>query len=206
MLKLTALGGAFLALVGVALLWPMAQLLFAAHMAQHLLLVVVAAPLLVLGGLKVRARPVLAWTVFVAIFLFWHWPGAFRWAARHPAAELLELGSILTSAWYFWSFIFETSPRGDAARALMLMTAAVITDLPGVVMLFAPRAICTMPNEDAARFGFSALTDQQLAGLLMWVPANLVFFAIATFLFARWIGGDCERSSGSAPAAANGPG
>jgi cytochrome c oxidase assembly factor CtaG len=45
-----------------------------------------------------------------------------------------------------------------------------------------------MPNENAAHFGLTPLADQQLAGLLMWVPANLVFFGIATFLFARWIG------------------
>ena len=75
----------------------------------------------------------------------------------------------------------------DGARALLVMTAAVLTDLPGVVMLFAPRAICVMPGENAARFGMTPLQDQQLAGLLMWVPANLVFFAIATWLFARWI-------------------
>jgi cytochrome c oxidase assembly factor CtaG len=189
-LKLSALGGALLALLGVALLWPAAQLLFAAHMAQHLLLISVAAPLFALGGVKIRSPPVLAWTLFVGVFLFWHWPTAFRWAAQHPPAELLELASILACAWYFWVGVFGKDKFGDGARALMVMTAAVLTDLPGVVMLFAPRAICTMPGEDAARFGLSPLGDQQLAGLLMWVPANLVFFSIATFLFARWIGGD----------------
>ena len=67
------------------------------------------------------------------------------------------------------------------------MTAAVATDLPGVIMLFAPRAFCVMPGENAPAFGLTPLEDQQIAGLLMWVPANLVFFAIATWLFSRWI-------------------
>jgi len=206
MRKLSALAGASLALLGVALLWPAAQLLFSAHMAQHLLLIAAAAPLLVLGGAKIRSAPVLAWTLFVGVFLFWHWPAAFRWAALHPASEMLELASILAAAWYFWSAVFGRSRLGGGARALMVMMAAVITDLPGVVMLFAPRAICTMPGEDAARFGLSPLGDQQLAGLLMWVPANLVFFAIATFLFARWIGaGDFNRPVGSVPAVTGGP-
>ena len=49
-------------------------------------------------------------------------------------------------------------------------------------------AICVMPDENAAFFHMTPLQDQQIAGLLMWVPANLVFFGIATFLFARWIG------------------
>jgi cytochrome c oxidase assembly factor CtaG len=60
-------------------------------------------------------------------------------------------------------------------------------------MLFSPRAICVMPGENAARFGLTPLQDQQFAGLLMWVPANLVFFGIALFLFARWIGADPPR-------------
>ena len=91
---------------------------------------------------------------------------------------VIESGSIRVSGLLI-------APRG--ARALYVMTAAIVTDLPGVVMLFAPRAICVMPGEDAARFGLTPLADQQLAGLLMWVPANLAFFGIATFLFARWI-------------------
>jgi cytochrome c oxidase assembly factor CtaG len=88
----------------------------------------------------------------------------------------------------FWSGALDRSLNAGA-RALMVMTAAILTDLPGVIMLFAPRAICVMPHENAAAFGLTALEDQQVAGLLMWVPANLVFFAVATALFAHWISG-----------------
>lgn len=180
--------GATLALVAMGLLWHWSEMLFAAHMAQHLLLIAVAGPLLVLGGITIRTPPVAGWSLFVAVFLFWHWPAAFQWAARHPLTELLELGTILAAAICFWSGILGPGKQNDGARALMVMTAAILTDLPGVVMLFAPRAICTMPYEKAGRFGLTPLEDQQVAGLLMWVPANLVFFGIATFLFARWIG------------------
>jgi cytochrome c oxidase assembly factor CtaG len=185
--KLIALACALLALLGVALLWPAAEMLFSAHMAQHLLLIAIAAPLLVLAGIEVRMPPVAGWALFITVFLFWHWPSAFQWAAGNPATELLELGSILACAVCFWSGVLGRNRFGDAARALLVMTAAVLTDLPGVVMLFAPRAICVMPHEDAARFGLTRMSDQQLAGLLMWVPANLVFFGIATYLFSRWI-------------------
>jgi cytochrome c oxidase assembly factor CtaG len=183
-----ALAGAAAVLWGVSLLWQMADMLFAAHMAQHLLLIALAAPLLVLGGMEIKASPLAGWSLFVTVFLFWHWPAAFQWAARGALTELLELGSILAAAVCFWSVVLGTGRLNDGARALMVMTAAVLTDLPGVVMLFAPRAICVMPHENAGRFGLTPLSDQQLAGLLMWVPANLVFFGIATFLFARWIG------------------
>jgi cytochrome c oxidase assembly factor CtaG len=189
MMRSLSIGGGAL-IVAVVLLPPLstdAQFLFSVHMMQHLLLIALAAPLLVLGGVELRTRPALAWIAFVGLFLFWHWPKAFQWAAVHPAAQLFELASILGAAILFWSVALGENPLGDGARALLVMTAAVVTDLPGVVMLFAPTAICVMPHENAAAFGLSPLVDQQIAGLLMWVPANLVFFGIATFLFARWI-------------------
>jgi putative membrane protein len=178
--------GAVLAIAG-ALSLP-GDMLFSVHMAQHLLLIAVAAPLLVLGGIRVPVNALTGWGLFVAIFLFWHWPAAFSWAAVHRFGTLLELASILLAALCFWSGVLGPSPLSDGARALLVMTAAVLTDLPGVVMLFAPTAICIMPHESAARFGLTPLQDQQIAGLLMWVPANLVFFGAATFLFARWMG------------------
>jgi putative membrane protein len=196
-----ALIGAALVLLCVALLARWSDELFAAHMGQHLLLIALAAPLLVLGGLRIPVPPVAGWTLFVAVFLFWHWPAAFQWAALHPAAEIFELATILLGAMAFWSGALD-GRENAGARALMVMTAAVLTDLPGVIMLFAPTAICVMPHENAAAFGLSALEDQQVAGLLMWVPANLVFFGVATALFARWINGRPFRQP-PVPAAAH---
>jgi cytochrome c oxidase assembly factor CtaG len=188
MRRLSALIAAAAVLLGAGLLARLGEMLFAAHMAQHLLLIALAAPLLVLGGVEIKLPPLAGWALFVSVFLFWHWPAAFQWAATHPLTGLLEMASILVTATAFWSGILGDARLNDGARALMVMTAAILTDLPGVVMLFAPRAVCVMPGEDAARFGLTPLQDQQIAGLLMWVPANLVFFGIATYLFARWIG------------------
>jgi putative membrane protein len=182
--------------------------LFSAHMAQHLLLIAVAAPLLVIGGADARLQryaamnvltgPTMAWCAFVGIFLFWHWPAAFRWAAQTMPGELLELGTILSAAFLFWDVALSCTNSANlsyGARALFVMTGAVATDLPGVIILFAPQAICTMPGENAVRWGLTPLQDQQIAGLLMWVPANLIFFAVATWLFARWISGDVPHHS-----------
>ena len=162
--------------------------LFAAHMAQHLLLVAVAAPLLAASRMRPISLPaVWAWLAFVGTFLVWHWPVAFRWAAASAAGEALEMTSILIAAFLFWSAAFATDRLSYGARALLVMTGAIATDLPGVIMVFAPTAICTMPGENAYVWGLTPLEDQQIAGLLMWVPANLIFFAIATWLFARWM-------------------
>lgn len=175
-----------LVVVAALALWGIAQHLFAAHMLQHLILVAVAAPLLAAGWRR-SIPPVTAWILFVATFLFWHWPAAFRWAAGNALSEGLELASILGTAFLFWSAAFATDRLSHGARALFVMTAAVATDLPGVVMVFAPRALCIMPGENTIPYGITPLEDQQIAGLLMWVPANLIFFSIATFLFARWM-------------------
>lgn len=200
---LLAAGTFTLALVLMPPLGVLGQQLFAAHMLQHLLLIVVAAPILVLSGTLerrfenagrwIRRNPAVAWTAFTGIFLLWHWPAAFRWAARSPASTLLEFASIFLSAYAFWSTaLAQHSATGldRGGAAVFVVTAALVTDLPGVVMVFAPLPICTMPAENAARFGLSPLQDQELAGLLMWVAANLVFFAIATWLAATWL---CER-------------
>jgi cytochrome c oxidase assembly factor CtaG len=165
-----------------------AQELFAAHMMQHLILIAVAAPLLAASRIRpISLPPVWAWLAFVATFLFWHWPAAFQWAAHNALSEGLELITILVNAFLFWSAAFATDRLSYGARALFVMTGAVATDLPGVIMVFAPTAICTMPGENAFVWGVTPLQDQQIAGLLMWVPANLIFFAIATYLFARWM-------------------
>ncbi|HEY4075479.1 MAG TPA: cytochrome c oxidase assembly protein [Rhizomicrobium sp.] len=188
-LRRGALLAAIAAMAVTGALSLLGDMLFSVHMTQHLLLIAIAAPLLVVGGIEISLPPLAGWGLFVAVFLFWHWPAAFGWAAVHHLGALLELGSILVAALCFWTSVFGSGPLNDGARALLVMTAAVLTDLPGVVMLFAPRAICVMPHENAARFGLTPLEDQQIAGLLMWVPANLVFFSIATWLFARWMGG-----------------
>ena len=186
MMRLAALVGATVALAIVADLTPLSDRLFAFHMTQHLLLIAIAAPLLVLGGLQWQKRPALAWSLFVGVFLLWHWPPLFQWAARQGWTAL-ELVTILGTAWLFWSVALGKSALNYGARALFVVTASVVTDLPGVVMLFAPHAFCTMPSENAAAFGLTPLQDQQIAGLLMWVPANLAFFGIATALFAQWL-------------------
>ena len=103
------LGSAAVMVAVLPPLSPIAAELFAAHMTQHLLLIAVAAPLLAASrNNAISLPPVWAWLGFVAMFLFWHWPAAFRWAARSAGGEILELASILVTAFLFWSAAFAT--------------------------------------------------------------------------------------------------
>jgi cytochrome c oxidase assembly factor CtaG len=194
-------GAAASALVVLPPLSRVAERLYSFHMFQHLLLIGVAAPLLAYGSgggpvprlrlIRLLTRPVVGWSLFVCIFLFWHWSVATRWAAEREGSRLLEFTTILAAAWVFWTMVLQPGLHATAlgARALGVTTAAIVTDLPGVIMIFSPRAYCSMPNEDAAHWGLTLLEDQQIAGLLMWVPANLIFFGIAIALFSRWMSG-----------------
>ncbi len=196
-----------------------AERLFSFHMMQHLLLIAVAAPLLACAGtgrltrlrfLRELTRPATAWTVFVAVFLYWHCSFAMRWAAAHEGSRWLEFVTILTGAWLFWRMALQPDSAQTAsagARALAVITAAIATDLPGVIMIFSPQAYCAMPHEDAGHWGLTVLEDQQIGGLMMWVPANLIFFGIAIRLLARWLSEDTPDPAGTLaqrPSAAKG--
>jgi cytochrome c oxidase assembly factor CtaG len=211
LMRPVALAGG-VAAVTLALAPPLSNValhLVSAHMLQHLIVILVAAPLLSLGVagdadrvgfLRPLFRPAFAWLLFVAVFVLWHWPAMFRWAAQSAPGRLFEEASILAAALPFWSVALSGESRMNyGARALFVVAAAVATDLPGVMMVFAPQVLCTMPHEDALRFGLTPLEDQQIAGLIMWVPANLAFFAIATWLFARWLSDDADVSQGHSP-------
>lgn len=212
MRRLALLGG--VAAVAFAVLPPLGEIaaqLFSGHMAQHLLLIVVAAPLLVASRtfdcervdlLRPLLRPATAWIAFVSVFLVWHWPTAFRWAAGSEPGRLFEHATILVSAYLFWSVALSRKDQAwlsYGGRALFVMTAAVATDVPGVLMVFSPQAFCAMPHENAIRFGLTPIEDQEIAGMLMWVPANLAFFSFATFLFGRWISDGGQAADISSP-------
>src|SRR5207244_4305247 len=109
--------------------------LFSAHMAQHLMLMLVAAPLVVC------ARPLLP---------------------------------------FFWAVLIETSrPRrlDYASTLLFVATAAVLSGLPGALMALSPRPFYPIHAEGAARWELSLIEDQQLAGLIMWIPAGFAYMA-----------------------------
>ncbi|HVV65939.1 MAG TPA: cytochrome c oxidase assembly protein [Rhizomicrobium sp.] len=193
-------------------LGALAHDLFAAHMIQHLILVLAVAPLLALGrigavvawsiGAQARRlsrafggaraarwarRPLNAFLAFNAVFLFWHLPAAYRLSQRVQIAHAGEIASLLICGTLFWSAaIGRRRALGDGGAVLYLTATAFITDIPGVLMLFSARALYAAGGA-AAQFGLSPLQDQQLAGVIMWVPASLVFFGAAIWRFARWL-------------------
>ena len=217
--------------IALAILEPpfakVAHMLFSAHMLQHLVIMLICAPLLVVArpmfivfwGAPVTMRrslariarssllgvvrrlatsPVTIWMGFVGLFALWHLPGLYALALRNEPAHILEHLCFFISAYGFWSVILSRSGRAKldyGGRALFVATAATLSGLPGALMLLASRRLYAAHGDGAAQLGLSAIEDQQIAGLLMWVIAGFAYTAIVLTLVYYWLGASDRRQS-----------
>jgi putative membrane protein len=191
--------------------------LFSAHMVQHELLMIVAAPLLVLGrplgvwvwalparwrrrvGGAVRWRPlkavwhcitapIAAWLLHAAALWLWHAPPLFQAALTHPGVHTLQHTSFLASALLFWWTIFRQHAGSAGGTAMLsLFTTMVHTGALGALLTLAPGLWYPLYVEPTTALGFDPLQDQQMGGLVMWVPGGVAYFASALFIAARWL-------------------
>lgn len=208
--------------LALSLLSPLHDLgedLFAAHMIQHVLLVAVAAPLLVLGrpggalswslpvswrrrlGSLARARPVArGWAVVtnppvatlvhgVALWA-WHVPGLFDAALANAWLHWLEHLSFLGTAVLFWWAMLGRAARvhGYGLSVACLFLTLLHQSLLGTLLTLSPR-LWYAPAPGATAWGLTALEDQQLAGLIMWIPAGVLYMLAALALAGLWITG-----------------
>lgn len=214
---LFAAGWLFLFVALASPLDAISDQLFSAHMVQHELLMTVAAPLLVLarptavllsalpGGARravvgiacsrgVRrswrtlGRPMHAWLVHGIAIWVWHAPVLFDAAlendAVHAAQHLCFLGSAMV---FWWSLVYGQRRASRGMSILYLFTTAVHTGVLGALLSVSRHAWYAAYADRAVAWGLSSLADQQLAGLIMWVPASLAYLLAALLLFARWL-------------------
>ncbi len=182
-------GWAAIALMFVVFVSPLCALssaLFSARVFHHVLLVAVVAPLVALAFPLRRAGspPLAALVVAHAVVLWlWHAPGAYAWGLATVPAYWLMQGSLLASAWLLWRAILSpAAPPGPALVALVATVAQM--GLLGALIVFARRPLYAVHFASTWAWGLSPLADQQLAGLLMWVPAILPY--LATGLWLAW--------------------
>jgi cytochrome c oxidase assembly factor CtaG len=179
---------------------------FAAHMTQHELLSLVAAPLLALGrphlalaclaparwrprvaALMARAVPGLfvAWLLHVIALSAWHVPSLYEAAVRDRGLHAFEHASFLATAFLFWMALLHPRrrrARGGAGTVYLFATGLYSTAL-GALLTLSPRPWYATHGAG----GFSALEDQQVAGLIMWVPGGVIVTVMALLVVARML-------------------
>lgn len=215
--------GVGLGVVGVALVSPLdalADVLFSAHMVQHLLLVTVAAPLIGVGAPVLpliwawrrsarvavaralgRAHPLLkatlilsslpvAFAVHSLALWVWHTPGLYEGALRNAAVHASEHLVLLGTGVLVWSAAcsgLARTGRAAGASALYVAGLGVQCMALGALITFAPQPWYAFYAGTSGAWGLSAMDDQVLAGVLMWVPAGLVYLTLALVLLGAWL-------------------
>ncbi|MBN8247739.1 MAG: cytochrome c oxidase assembly protein [Verrucomicrobia bacterium] len=198
-----------------------AAFLLSAHMVQHLLLVLVAAPLLLLGapflpllrGLprpvardalapflnapELRrlghrmTHPVTGWLALTGGMVVWHVPAAFDAALRSPFWHGVEHATFFLGALLFWWPVVRPFPSRPVwplwTVPLYLLAADLVNSALAAVLTFSERVLYPTYAAAPRLFGSTALGDQSLAGILMWVPGSMVFLIPAVLTAIRWL-------------------
>jgi len=206
----------FVALVSPLHAWG--QVLFSAHMTQHEVLMLVAAPLLVLGrpliaflwalpldwsrslGNIARLRwlnrlwrtftiPLVAWLVHAVALWVWHIPLLFEAVLHHESVHTAQHLSFLISALLFWWALIHgpQGAMGYGAAVLYLFTTSVHSGVLGALITLAGSVWYPSYVGLTNSWGLTPLEDQQLGGLIMWIPAGLVYVIAGLALFAGWL-------------------
>jgi len=213
-------GVAGLVALALAVLWPFdawAAYALSAHVAQHMLLLALAPPLLVIArparllagcmpthlratferhaatSMRCLKAPLgLATLVHVAVLWAWHLPAATSSALVSAPLHRWMLASVLLAGLWFWSAVLarlHTRDGGIAGALVALVTAMMLMGFLGALLTFSPRLLYPAYTDRALLAGRDALADQQLAGLLMWVPGGLPYLAVGLWLAVVWMRG-----------------
>ena len=216
----TMFAGGWLALF-VALISPLhswGRVLFSAHMTQHEVLMLVAAPLLVLGRpliafmwaipmswarqlgaitrlswfaatWRVITVPLFAWLIHAIALWVWHIPMLFDAVLNNELIHSLQHISFLFSAILFWWALVHGGRgwMGYGAALLYVFTTSLHSGLLGAFLTFSTTVWYPGYNGLTRSWELTPLEDQQLGGLIMWIPAGLVYAIAGLALLAGWI-------------------
>lgn len=154
-----------------------------AHMVQHVLLTMVAAPLLAAGLPRLsRVHPLVAWILFAATGWVVHLTGFFEAAAEHVPVHVLEHALLLGTAVLFWAAV--VGPRTTLSYPLRLLYLAVgMPQNTFLALAIYSSATVLYPHYGGGRH---PLADQRVAGGIMWVAGDLVLLVAVLVMAAAW--------------------
>ena len=195
----------------LALVSPLDELgdsyLFSAHMVQHLCLTIIGPPLLLIGTPEWIVKPalsnkvifkvakvltylVVAFVLYNVDFWLWHAPTLYDATLENQSIHILEHLTFIIFGLLYWWPIF--SPSKDlphlsfGGQILYLFLSGMPSVLLGAGLTFSPPLYASYIAAPRI-WGISAATDQQLGGLIMWVPVSIFYIVIMSVLFIRWM-------------------
>ncbi len=201
----------------LALLSPLDTLgaeLFSAHMVQHELLMLVAAPLLVMGrplamfawalpaswatrvgrifrvkwwrqGWRWLTLPAIAWLLHAVALWTWHIPSFFEAGLRSAAIHDVQHVSFFGTALLFWWALVRRRRRAETT--IHVFTTLIHTGMLGMLLTFATTPWYPFYAQTAPFRGLTPLEDQQLGGLIMWVPSGALLVIAGLLLVHAWL-------------------
>lgn len=137
-------------------------------------------------------HPLTIGTSFGLALWIWHAPALYQAAVVNRAVHLLEHSTFLaTSLLFCWLLVYgrTASPRqhGDGGVLLVLFATALHSGLLGALLTFATTPLYPVYRAGVTQWGLTLLTDQQLAGVIMWIPVGFFYLGAMLFLAARWL-------------------
>ena len=203
----------FLLALGFASLWiaiasPLAHLdhhLLTAHMAQHLVLMIVAAPLILSGVRPIRlellrvisTHPAFSWFAGTFTVIFWHVPAVFDLALRSHFWHEFEQASFFLAGILFWWPVLQPLRGAETnwSVPLYLFFATIPCDALSAYLVFCGHIVYQPYMSGSGHFHLSPIEDQALAGSLMWVSVTFAYLIPALFVTARLLSATENRTA-----------
>ena len=212
-----ALGWSFMFVALDSPLHELGEQLFWVHMTQHEILMLISAPLLALGrpliaflwalpqswreaaarfgrlrmfkqGWAFISAPLSAWLVSTLALWIWHVPWLFDQTLRSDWIHAAQHTTFLMTALIFWWPVVNRTPAlGYGGGLVYIFTTILHTSVLGALLTFAPRPWYSSYVMTAPAWHLTALEDQQIGGLIMWIPAGMLLLIVALVLLVKWI-------------------
>ncbi|HEY1433102.1 MAG TPA: cytochrome c oxidase assembly protein [Stellaceae bacterium] len=199
-------------------LCPLSVSLFSARVGQHMILTLLAAPLVVAGrpvevcaelfAKPSRSRrwlqpsPLRAAGLLAALLWFWHAPAPYA-ATFHSALVYWAMHlTVFGSALWLWDGLFDLRSASMVHRVAAGVVSSMQMSFLGALITLAPRSLYMPHAFTTAAWGLTPLQDQQLGGGIMWVPGCLVVLAISLLPLWPALAGHLESRSSASPTSA----
>jgi putative membrane protein len=190
--------------------------LFSAHMVQHLLLTLIAPPLLIMGTPGWMLRPALRWPIvgplarwvttaprcfliFNAVLAVWHLPPMYEFAMEHHNIHIVQHLCFMVAATLMWWPILSPLPElpriSYPTQMLYLFLMSIPMSLIAICIGYADHILYPAYSSAPRIWGITPLQDQLIGALIMWVPGGLFFFVIISVVFFRWQQRDGDEDS-----------